>query len=237
VTRWWVVTAINANGETTVSNQFAQYTDPLANKTLTWNAVPGATGYKVYRGLSSGAYTTLAATLGAVTTYVDSGAAGTAASPPTTNTTLGPPAGWVLSIAVAGRDTTLKLAPKAYSLSLSNAGASAVSKATYTFPAGTWEHLRGQVVTVAAKIYRPSGSTSVQGRVGILDGSTSYAWDVSTSLDQIGAWMWQAITFRVAPAAGSLSVSLNVTLSAETGGAMRVDQVTLARGVLPAAAA
>jgi hypothetical protein len=53
---------------------------------LTWAAVPGATGYHVYRGLAAGAEDTVAAAIssGATTAFMDTGTAGTAGSPPAT---------------------------------------------------------------------------------------------------------------------------------------------------------
>jgi hypothetical protein len=86
-TYFWVVTATNANGETGKSNEVnAQLTGSTGSATLTWNAVDGATGYKVYRGTSTTNENKLVATLGNVTTYTDTGTAGTTASVPATNT-------------------------------------------------------------------------------------------------------------------------------------------------------
>ncbi|HEX5499089.1 MAG TPA: hypothetical protein VFX03_07680, partial [Thermomicrobiales bacterium] len=52
----YVVTAINATGETTSSNELLQLISPGGNQTinLSWAAVPGASGYKIYRGGASG---------------------------------------------------------------------------------------------------------------------------------------------------------------------------------------
>lgn len=70
----YYVTAINANGETTISNEVTGTTE-TTNLTLnvTWGAVSGATGYKIYRTAAAGATGTqlLRATVGAVTLYAD----------------------------------------------------------------------------------------------------------------------------------------------------------------------
>lgn len=92
-TYYYVVTAINANGETVASNE-KSYTasDPNLTATLSWAASTGATGYKVYRSTSSGTYgaSSLLATLGAVLTYNDTGTATSTGTPPTNGTaTLG----------------------------------------------------------------------------------------------------------------------------------------------------
>jgi len=58
----YYVTAINANGESNVSNEVT-ITTAAGNLTgaLTWGAVTGATGYKVYRTAAGGAPAVIAA--------------------------------------------------------------------------------------------------------------------------------------------------------------------------------
>ena len=91
-TYYWVVTAINANGETTKSNQ-ETLTISAPNQTahLSWAAVPGATGYKVYRSTTTNVYTTpaLVATLGTVLLYADTGTAVATGDVPGSNTAAG----------------------------------------------------------------------------------------------------------------------------------------------------
>lgn len=88
-TYYYKVTALSAYGQTTGSNEVSRATTGSTSRnTLTWSAVTGATGYKVYRSTSSGAEQLLA-TLGAVTTYNDTGTSTTATSVPSTNTTSG----------------------------------------------------------------------------------------------------------------------------------------------------
>lgn len=84
-TYYWVVTAINSRGETIASNEISKTLTLNQKETLNWGAVSGATGYKVYRGTVSGIQTVRVATLGAVTTYEDTGTAGTAATVPAEN--------------------------------------------------------------------------------------------------------------------------------------------------------
>ncbi|QDH48199.1 major tail protein [Arthrobacter phage MamaPearl] len=85
---YWRITAINANGETLGSNEITSLlTGTTSTQVMTWAAIPGATGYRVYRGTFSGGQDRLVTTLGAVTTYTDTGAAGSAGSVPSANTT------------------------------------------------------------------------------------------------------------------------------------------------------
>jgi len=86
-TYFWTVTATNTAGETVGSNEATTaLTGTTASATLKWTQVPGATGYKVYRGMSAGHENTLVTTIatGSTVTYTDTGVAGTAATPPTT---------------------------------------------------------------------------------------------------------------------------------------------------------
>lgn len=87
----YYVTATNANGESTVSNEVTvttATTDLTAH--LTWPAVDGATGYKVYRTAAAGATGTelLRATLGNVLVYDDVAVGSPSGAFPTVNTAL-----------------------------------------------------------------------------------------------------------------------------------------------------
>jgi hypothetical protein len=84
---FWVVTATNAHGETLASNEVTATLVANDSKAITWDAITGATGYKLYRGTAAGAEDVLVATVGAVTTATDTGDAGEAATLPATNTT------------------------------------------------------------------------------------------------------------------------------------------------------
>lgn len=82
-TFYWVVTALNAKGETIASNEVSA-TLAAEEQTLNWAAVAGATSYNVYRGTVAGEENILVANV-AGTTYTDNGAAGTAVTPPEVN--------------------------------------------------------------------------------------------------------------------------------------------------------
>jgi len=90
----YMITAINANGETLPSNEMSQVTTGASSTvTVNWNAVVGATGYKVYRVLAVGGGTgteLLLTTLGNVLTYIDTGALTPAGALPTVNTAANP---------------------------------------------------------------------------------------------------------------------------------------------------
>ena len=87
-TYYYRVTATNAAGETVGSNEVSQVTTGATSTvSLSWTAVEQATGYKVYRSTSSGTEV-LIATLGAVTSYTDTGAAAGAGTVPAVNTAL-----------------------------------------------------------------------------------------------------------------------------------------------------
>ena len=85
---YYTVTAINALGETVASNeQSATVAATTDSVTVSWAAVTGATGYKVYRGTAAGSEDHLVGTVGLVLSYKDHGNTGTAATPPVSDTT------------------------------------------------------------------------------------------------------------------------------------------------------
>jgi hypothetical protein len=90
----YMVTAINANGETTPSNEQTVVTGAGAtnSNTVNWAAVVGATGYKIYRTTAGGGPGTelLLTTVGLVITFVDTGALVPAGALPTVNTAADP---------------------------------------------------------------------------------------------------------------------------------------------------
>jgi hypothetical protein len=84
----YVVTAVNANGETTRSPETqATTTTSTGSVALSWPELTlGIVNYRIYRGTAAGAENILVATVtGPTHTYTDTGG-GTAGTPPTTNT-------------------------------------------------------------------------------------------------------------------------------------------------------
>jgi hypothetical protein len=83
-TYYYRVTAVGAPGESLPSNERSvSVTGPTASVSLSWNAFPGATGYRVYRGTAPFGEDAYQAS--ATPTFTDTGAAGTAGSPPATS--------------------------------------------------------------------------------------------------------------------------------------------------------
>ena len=84
------VSAINATGETLASTTVSVTTAPGATGTVSitvgWDAVAGATGYKVY-GRTAGGELLMATLLGAVLTFVDDGSVTPSGALPSSNTT------------------------------------------------------------------------------------------------------------------------------------------------------
>ncbi len=99
-TYYWTVTAVNAYGETTISNRVTT-TVSAGNGTvpLTWVAVDGAASYNVYRGTVSGSEKLVGSS--AVASWTDTGPAMGTQSAPTVNTTQPPSTAIAQSIARA----------------------------------------------------------------------------------------------------------------------------------------
>ena len=90
-TYFYVITAVTATGETTASAERSITVPQNSSVNLSWVPVGGATGYKIYRGPSSGAENVLVGTVsgGSTASFADGGGATQPGSPPTTNTALG----------------------------------------------------------------------------------------------------------------------------------------------------
>lgn len=89
----YYVTALTAVGETGLSNEVTVTTSAgNLTSTLTWGAVTGATGYKVYRTAAAGLSGSelLLATLGVVLTYADAAVGAPSGALPTTSTAYAP---------------------------------------------------------------------------------------------------------------------------------------------------
>lgn len=100
-TYFWKITATNANGETLASNEASVAIALNGRATLNWTAVPGATGYRVYRATATNGQSVspaFVAAVGAVTTYTDTGTATSAGAVPASNTTAGTAPSLALSL-------------------------------------------------------------------------------------------------------------------------------------------
>lgn len=162
---YWKVTTLSALGESTGSNEVTATLSANQQQVINWGAVTGATGYRLYRGTSAGSESVLVTTInsGSTTTYTDTGTAGTAATVPTSNTTLG--------VTMPLHSVLLTFAPP-------NSG---VPPYTYTVE----QSISGTVSTVSAgnvSLVESSGS-SVSLVVSSLTASTSYTFAVSATGD------------------------------------------------------
>lgn len=91
-TYYWKVTATNTSGETVGSVEASAAIALNGSANLAWNAVTGATGYKIYRATTAGGQSTSPAlvttiTSGSTVTYTDTGTATTAGTVPVANLT------------------------------------------------------------------------------------------------------------------------------------------------------
>ena len=112
-TYFYVVTALNSAGQTTASNEVSvTTTGTTSSNTITWSAVAGATGYRVYRGTSAAGENVYYAP-GNVTTYTDTNAASTGGTPPGSNTTAIAPVAVATDMLIKASDPpwVIKVAP------------------------------------------------------------------------------------------------------------------------------
>lgn len=81
-TYFWLVNAVDINGAEFSADEATAAIAASGRASLSWTAVPGAVSYRVYRGTTSGGENALIATVSAPTViYLDTGTAGTAATP------------------------------------------------------------------------------------------------------------------------------------------------------------
>lgn len=85
-TYYWRLTALTERGETDGSNEVSATLALNDSQTINWTAIEGATGYRLYRGNAPGGQNVLVAEVGEVTTYTDTGSAGTASAVPAQST-------------------------------------------------------------------------------------------------------------------------------------------------------
>lgn len=78
---YWKVVATTASGDSVPSAEATATLVLNGSANLAWTNPAGTTGVKVYRGTAPGAENVLVTTLGVVTTYTDTGSAGTAGTP------------------------------------------------------------------------------------------------------------------------------------------------------------
>lgn len=107
---FWKLTTVINGVESAASNEITATLTANQQQPITWTAVSGATGYRLYRGTATGAENVLVAALGTVTTYTDTGTAGTAGTPPASTPVVGiAVAQAVTSQATAGQDVYIRL--------------------------------------------------------------------------------------------------------------------------------
>jgi hypothetical protein len=160
-TYYYQVTAINGT-EGSPSNEVVVTVSAggTGSAVLVWEAVAGATGYRVYRGTSAGGESVYYAP-GAVTTYTDTGAASTAGTPPVLGA-------WVL---IGSSDAT-------------TAGMDGLDRWTSVYTAGkinrntagsahSWVVLRGPVMATKTYYILIDWSTSVDYAVTVSLGHTT----------------------------------------------------------------
>lgn len=168
-TYYYVVTATKSNGETTKSNEVSiTTTGTTSTVTVSWGAITGATGYRVYRGTAAGGENVYYSVSGGSTTsFTDTGAANTAGSPPTVNTTGAVLKGDLWRVSVAGTLGGTAVAVNDWFRALSDAPGQTAANWSINAAAGTpWASqvdstVGGTVVLAAGTTFLDFTATSV----------------------------------------------------------------------------
>ncbi|HQU41152.1 MAG TPA: hypothetical protein PK867_00010 [Pirellulales bacterium] len=155
-TYYYVVTALFGTSETTVSNEeLVKVTGPTGEVTVNWNAVPGATGYNIYRGTVVGGEKVLVGTASAGSTNLVDAGSGSAALPPRT-----------IGIIDRGRSGFFGPSPNGVTVAPANGGSlapnttyfyvvTAVSAAGESFPSGEVSGTTGAAQMTLNRTWNP----------------------------------------------------------------------------------
>lgn len=110
-TYFWKLTSLNGTTESAGSNEVTAAIAANGTQVINWTAVTGATGYRLYRGTVAGAENVLVTTIGsgATVTFTDTGAAGTAGSPPAVAPVAGVAVARALTTGTTGTDVFISL--------------------------------------------------------------------------------------------------------------------------------
>lgn len=175
---FYVITGISPTlGESVRSNEVNVTTGAggTNSNTVNWASNPNFTSYRIYRGTAAGVETVFYAA-GNVVTFIDTGAASTGGTPPTTSTTSSTLSGTLTKVAVAGiatfSDLAVTLGGVGYTLQATGALTTATSNSFTLFSVARVANaqLSGTITTIGVGIaqatvgpYRFRGGASVKG--------------------------------------------------------------------------
>lgn len=224
-TYFWYVAGITPVGEGAKGTERSQTIAAGGHATLTWTQVDGYTGYRIYRGTSTGTET-LVATVGQVGTYSDTGTAADGVTAPLTVPTAQNPARTAITTGVVakrrihdsfvdtfGVDVWFRLTSTnntsgAFpSLSLYNRdGTSAWHGRLWFKPQGNNLPLDACILdgaaTAAANVDPLNGAGAIYRKVDestIQNSSGSHLYEPSTGrMDQAGGWHWGRLVVNFA---------------------------------------
>jgi hypothetical protein len=144
----------------------------------------------------------------------------------------GTPTNWTASNVTVSKDTTLYDSAQGYSVRLQSASAAA---ATFSQLVTTQvlNLIKGHYITLAVRIYLPSGSVGSHGRIAIaITGGTSVTTESFGGSGHNG-WKWTTATAFVSTAATFVNALIYVDSGATGTADIRIDRVILSRGILP----
>lgn len=139
------------------------------------------------------------------------------------------PTNWSVTGATFSKDTTNYESPNGYALRIQSAGASPAYIVQTTLPARL---LRGQWLTVAARVRLPAGYASSHGRVAIYDGTLTQSKDEVSSRGA-GGFRWILVSARISPTATTVRAYIYADTGSTGTGDVVVDRIVATRGPIP----
>lgn len=200
-TYYYVITATNSLGESTVGTE-TNYPVPSGTNTnritLTFNGVPGATGYNIYRGTSGGTELKLAAVSPAATATTLTGLITDTSTTINVASASGFPGSGSYNIIVGGEEMTVT----------AGAGTTTwtVTRGVLGTPAAA---AAGAAVTIATQTYADTSNTTPSGPQPTTDtsgGGGEYAVVAATYPAGAGTWTLTDMLLRGHPAGAQITV-------------------------------
>ena len=141
----------------------------------------------------------------------------------------GVPAGFTTSGPVTLSKDTVNFETKGYGVKVTATGASGILQ--YDFPASRIPLVKGQEITMAVRLFIPSGQPAYAGRIGFRGDAQLVS---NTSLDGQGRYRWAVFTGRVVDNPFMVRLMVFASDSGGTaGGEVTVDRIIACRGTLP----
>lgn len=139
------------------------------------------------------------------------------------------PDGWTSTNATVAKNTTDFDSVNGYSVSVASTAAEGCI--SQDLSANLLKYAKGKIVTLAVRVYIPTGQAATAGRIGLLSNSATTN-NYTSSADARNGWVWRVLSLQVTPTDTYVTVKLYGD-TAGGGGLAYFDRAILSIGALP----